>query len=44
MDTRIFLGTFFVFGLVGIYIKTFIFRYARYAIKSDIQIGFLNCA
>ena len=36
MDTRIFLGTFFVFGLVGIYIKThFIFGYARYAIKSD---------
>ena len=38
MDTRIFLGTFFVFCfcLVGIYIKTyFVLRYARYAIKSD---------
>ncbi len=45
VDTRIFLGTFFVFGRVGIYIKTyFIFRYARYAINLIIQIWFLNCA
>ena len=36
MDTRIFLGNFYVFGLVGTFIKTnFVFRYARYAIKSD---------
>ena len=34
MDTRIFLD--FCVGLVGIHSKTyFIFRYARYAIKSD---------
>ena len=36
MDTRIFLGNFLCFGLVGTFIKTnFVFRYARYAIKSD---------
>ena len=35
MDTRIFLGILFSFGLVGIHIMTyFISRYAMYAIKS----------